>query len=510
MAAFLGVDSPSLSSAPSITIGATAALRGTLRSLRAEGNPSLPSGRPTMIRQSLEPSECERGLVHRLRMGAGLPERLNLGEVREIVGEILPSRTRSSSSLGSGTGGSRLSLNPLQWRSRGSFPRRWRPNSALSELYSLKVKPTTRLICAVLVLSFVMVLVVAAMAVGLGWVSTQSTIQASLTRELQLVAKAVGSFNGKKRALDTQLSTARIVSSVIHEVGYNANLQTMILTMMKSVNVMGMMMDNLFEYNNIDKVALVAQVLGAVTQQLYSQGLGDAVPGVFTAVNSAGALPEGHEVILGQAVDGTVSLLSGCQSASCGSSVTVQAALQASARDRGSGGLFGSSVFAGYSAVTLSRGGVAGLGLVYTVPLEYSQNQFEQQNIESIDKVNADPRSGTIEMMLQTKQKPGYPLTKLKFYDKCPHGCSFDHAGATVISGNATWAIGLDYRETVPIISTATPLTFLGARNISLLYEIDVSEMVTGIMASLSAAVDAINLGLNSSQTLLLGVKTAS
>eukprot|EP00906_Rhabdomonas_costata_P038896 RCo055076 len=201
--AFLGVQvSPSPRPLGAVTSGLSS-LQEDFDSLAVGG--VLPRDLlPVLLRKQCFGSEEIDSVMGQAQSPGAAPQDFNLVEVGQLVTQLLCSRGPASPITTTTTSSASTSAQPLPAR----------------------VKPTSKLILTVVLLSLMMALTVAGTAVGLDWASSQSNSQASLTRELQLVAQAVGSLIGKNRALDTQLSTARIVSSVIHEGGYNANLQT--------------------------------------------------------------------------------------------------------------------------------------------------------------------------------------------------------------------------------------------------------------------------------------------
>eukprot|EP00906_Rhabdomonas_costata_P013917 RCo019945 len=145
-------------------------------------------------------------------------------------------------------------------------------NRSSDEIYSGKMRPTNRLIIFVVVMSVVMSLSVAGTAVGLSWTHSLSDHQEALRSEIELAAQAVGSFVGGDRAVKSQGDMASMIGDVVHEVGYNASVETAIGVMLNSVRVMGIIADNLFEITNTHEVAVVAQVLAAVVGRLCTLG----------------------------------------------------------------------------------------------------------------------------------------------------------------------------------------------------------------------------------------------
>eukprot|EP00906_Rhabdomonas_costata_P013918 RCo019946 len=140
------------------------------------------------------------------------------------------------------------------------------------EIYTGQMRPTNRLIIFVVVMSVVMSLSVAGTAVGLSWTHSLSDHQEALRSEIELAAQAVGSFVGGDRAVKSQGDMASMIGDVVHEVGYNASVETAIGVMLNSVRVMGIIADNLFEITNTHEVAVVAQVLAAVVGRLCTLG----------------------------------------------------------------------------------------------------------------------------------------------------------------------------------------------------------------------------------------------
>eukprot|EP00906_Rhabdomonas_costata_P021337 RCo030988 len=195
------------------------------------------------------------------------PDFLTLDEARDVVQllcetethrpdsgeETVEGRPRIAQELSGGKAG-----RALQWvfRTASALWACVRRSRNGDEVYENRMKPTTKLVISVVVMSLVMALAVAGTAIGLNWSNTMAMKEEELLEELANMHHALDSFavtQARQKVLSNQLSTTFMLSAIVEQVGYNVNLRTTQAHQLNAAEATARVVGGLFDGVSLDR-----------------------------------------------------------------------------------------------------------------------------------------------------------------------------------------------------------------------------------------------------------------
>eukprot|EP00906_Rhabdomonas_costata_P017614 RCo025427 len=398
----------------------------------------------------------------------------------------------------------------------GTIRRRQRSD----EVYEKRMKPTTKLVISVVVMSLVMALAVAGTAIGLSWSSTMTLKEKQLQHELTLVHHALNSFTvvqARETVLANQRSSTFMLSAMVDQVGYNVNLRTTQDHQSDALQVAARLVDDVFEDVSLDRaltqVVTMAQTLSEAC--VVAEVTTTSAPQIVNRINQ-NRLLEGHEMILAQKPSGpnstsaVTSTLRYCPSGrSCTVSPDQQRAIELAFSSQ-SGSMQGVSYtglpsYIAYIPVDCLNDTV----LIFSVTSTALIKKFMPLIIASTSAANANTRAQgltTLELLVVSQTAPGTPLTTINS-SLCSGGtCVFDQASAQAISAairgvSASQVVSANSYQGKEVLAVAALLPRL---NTTLVTEVAMDELRNDVINDLGGVGDAINAELNGTSEVVI------
>eukprot|EP00906_Rhabdomonas_costata_P000709 RCo000927 len=382
-----------------------------------------------------------------------------------------------------------------------------------SERQRKKMKPTTKLILTVVIMTGVIALAVAGTAIGLAWTDAVAAREGTLEQEMAMVYNAIESFTvtqARSQALTSQYATGRMVVDIVEQVGYNGMVRTTELRQLTTTKLLGQVVDNLQYSVCLDKVSIRAVLLAEFLSEAYitTQGLS---PETLVGRVNINRMKASSEVFLVSRPGGAGGLVLRTTLKSCnaslspctlGNDITALATLGLGGTSTAVLGTSydGAQAFMGVAPVSALNSTV----LLYIVSASALRSVFQTQAVDVVNKANQNIHAtdASLELLVVNRASSGTPLTTMDPTTCANQQCTSDAAAAAALDSSGTQvALTTNYQGN-SVIATGTDLPFAG---ISFVLELQMSDVKKQILTQLGLAGTIVNSRLNGTMELLLG-----
>eukprot|EP00906_Rhabdomonas_costata_P020559 RCo029945 len=467
-------------------------------------------------------------ILREIRFRASTPERswLDLEEFVEVAralsGSSPTARTLHSPSTTEGKSLQEISVcSRLGHFLKSICPRR----SPRSDQVFGVMKPTTKLVLVVAVMSLVMCLAVAGTAIGVNFINSIHIQEETLKKELRLVLNAVESFTvtqARQQALEKQLDTVVMIADMVQTLGYENMITTIQDRTQNALQAMAAITDQLFLSTSntlaLQRATAIKDHLIGVSRVVSGSNV-DMMVALVDLMNRE-QLPDGYEAMLvrnSSSGAGVLDMGNGAALLSqlryCNHSTencSLSEDILSAAINAISGEEDGSSLGESYTGepafiAHCSLPDLA-LGLVYSIPFRAVQASFLTQVVDGVYVANLT--NEVLDMVVEHKFNPGVVLTGT--YEPCTVGsCAFDRAGAAALQSETQISMGLPSYDDSSSMVIAWEMPYLNASYLAEL-EMSSTEAEEGYDPWANNTAEDIFLRLLAKQGTLLNAKLSS